>query len=131
MCIYPTLIELTGLPVPPHIEGPSVCPLLADPQSAWDGVALTTHGRGNHGVRSTDWRYIRYADGSEELYHHRTDPHEWNNLADDPQHAAVKQRLAAAIPAKEVAEAPSEQPKPATKGRALVPAASRHAFSAR
>jgi arylsulfatase A-like enzyme len=118
MCIYPTLIELTGLPVPPHIEGPSVCPLLADPQSAWDGVALTTHGRGNHGVRSTDWRYIRYADGSEELYHHRTDPHEWNNLADDPQHAAVKQRLAAAIPAKEVAEAPSEQPKPATKGRA-------------
>jgi arylsulfatase A-like enzyme len=105
LCIYPTLADLTGLPVPEHIEGSSVRPLLVDPQNARDRVAVTTHGRGNHSVRDTHWRYIRYADGSEELYDHRSDPHEWTNLAGDPQHAAVKQRLAAA-------------PKPATKARA-------------
>jgi hypothetical protein len=37
-------------------------------------------------VRSERWRYIRYADGSEELYDHRSDPHEWTNLARDPRY---------------------------------------------
>jgi hypothetical protein len=40
-------------------------------------------------VRSEDWRYIRYADGSEELYDHRTDPNEWTNLAGYPRFAQV------------------------------------------
>ena len=40
-------------------------------------------------MRSERWRYIRYADGSEELYDHRRDPHEWRNLALDRQYAAV------------------------------------------
>ena len=64
-------------------------PLLEDPTRAWDRPAITTFGRGNHAVRSTRWRYIRYVDGSEELYDHDTDPHEWTNLAGDPQIAKV------------------------------------------
>ena len=52
-------------------------------------AAKVTYGRGNHAVRSERWRYIRYADGSEELYDHTRDPHEWTNLAGDPKHAAV------------------------------------------
>ena len=48
-----------------------------------------TYGRGNHAVRSERWRYIRYPDGSEELYDHGDDPHEWNNLAGDPKNAQV------------------------------------------
>jgi arylsulfatase A-like enzyme len=115
LCIYPTLADLAGLPIPEHIEGSSVRPLLVDPQSARDRVAVTTHGRGNHSVRDTHWRYIRYADGSEELYDHRSDPHEWMNLAGDPQHAAVKQRLAAALPDAEAPEAATDAAKPAKK----------------
>jgi arylsulfatase A-like enzyme len=78
-------------------------------------VAVTTHGRGNHSVRDTHWRYIRYAEGSEELYDHRSDPHEWTNLAGDPQHAAVKQRLAAALPDKEAPEVATGAAKPTKK----------------
>jgi hypothetical protein len=55
------------------------------------------------GVRSLHlnrWRYIRYADGSEELYDHRSDPNEWTNLAANPAHHAVKARLAGLLPKK-------------------------------
>ena len=113
MSIYPTLVDLTGLPIPQHVQGPSLRPLLVDPKAAWDRVGLTTHDRGNHAVRDLDWRYIRYADGSEELYDHRTDPYEWTNLAGRPEHAAVQRRLAAALPRTEAANAPSERAKEA------------------
>ncbi len=51
--------------------------------------AITSHNKGNHGIRSENWRYIRYADGSEELYDMQKDPNEWTNLAGDPAYAAV------------------------------------------
>ncbi len=123
LCIYPTLADLAGLPVPSHVEGPSVRPLLVDPQSDWDDVALITHGRGNHAVRDRHWRYIRYADGSEELYDHRNDPHEWTNLANDPQHAPVKQRLGTAIPSEEAPEAtgPAKSAKKTTRAKIETP----------
>jgi hypothetical protein len=44
-------------------------------------------------VRSKDWRYILTRTGEEELYDHRTDPNEWNNLADDPAFSEVKEAL--------------------------------------
>lgn len=117
MSIYPTLVDLIGLPIPEHVQGPSLRPLLENPQAAWDHAGLTTHGRGNHAVRDLHWRYIRYADGSEELYDHRTDPYEWTNLATQSEHAAVKRRLAAQIPAEEAANAPGEEAKqPKAKG---------------
>jgi arylsulfatase A-like enzyme len=99
MSIYPTLCELAGLPVPAHVRGPSLVPLLRDPAAAWPHVAITSHGRGNHAVRDAHWRYIRYADGSEELYDHRRDPQEWSNLATDPASTAESTRLRAFLPA--------------------------------
>src|SRR5690606_16707978 len=54
-----------------------------------DRPAITTHNHDNHGVRSEDWRYIVYADGSEELYDMRKDPNEWTNLAGDSRFAEV------------------------------------------
>ncbi len=89
MSIYPTLCDLAGLPIPKHVEGVSVAPLLKDPQAPWDRPALTTHGKENHAVRSEKWRYIRYANGDEELYDEVNDPMEWKNLAADKQYASV------------------------------------------
>jgi arylsulfatase A-like enzyme len=106
--VYPTLMDLTGLPTPEHVKGKSLLPLLKDPKAPWDQVAICTHGRGNHAVRDATHRYIRYADGTEELYDHATDPNEWTNLANDPAMAARKQQLAAHLPAPESeAEPPS------------------------
>ena len=79
--LYPTLIELCGLEAYDELEGNSLIPLLRDPGAPWDRPALMTYGQGNHAVRNNRWRYIRYADGSEELYDHDSDPEEWFNLA--------------------------------------------------
>lgn len=98
MSIYPTLCDLAGLPTPKHVEGVSVAPLLKDPTAAWDRPALTTHGKENHAIRSERWRYIRYADGGEELYDHEADPLEWKNLAADTKYASVKADLAKWLP---------------------------------
>lgn len=99
MCIYPTLCELAGLPVPKHVEGTSIVPLLRDPKAAWNKPAITTHGFKNHAVRTEQWRYIRYADGGEELYDEKNDPYEWTNLAGKVEFAATKAELAKWLPA--------------------------------
>ncbi len=101
MSIYPTLCELAGLSVPEHVEGESIVPLLKNPAAPWDRPAITTHGRGNHAVRSESHRYIRYANGEEELYDHRSDPYEWTNLASRPESAPIKAKLAKWLPSKE------------------------------
>jgi arylsulfatase A-like enzyme len=87
--IYPTLVELAGLPARTDLEGLSLMPQLRDAATRRERPAITSHNRGNHGVRSERWRYIRYADGSEELYDMQADPQEWHNLAGKPEHAAV------------------------------------------
>jgi arylsulfatase A-like enzyme len=100
MSIYPTLSELCGLPIPKHVEGVSIKPLLVDPQAQWTTPALTTHGYQNHAVRSAAWRYIRYADGGEELYDEKRDPYEWTNIAGEKKHESVKAELARFFPQK-------------------------------
>ena len=87
--IYPTLIELAGLSEKPELDGSSLVPLLKNPAAKWDRPAIMTQLRGNHAVRSERWRYIRYSDGSEELYDHDQDPWEWTNLAEDPRYIKV------------------------------------------
>ena len=72
--IYATLVELAGLPAKEGIDSQSLVPLLKKQNVKWERPALMTQGRGNHAVRSRDWRYIRYADGSEELYDMQADP---------------------------------------------------------
>jgi arylsulfatase A-like enzyme len=108
MSIYPTLCELCGLEIPKHNEGVSIVSLLKDPKAAWDRPALTTHGKDNHGIRTERWRYIRYADGGEELYDHDADPLEWKNLAKDPAQASVIAELRKHLPEKNVQDAPSK-----------------------
>jgi len=102
--IYPTLIDLCGLPPRAELEGVSLRPLLNDAAARWDRPSLTTHGRNNHAVRSARYRYIRYADGSEELYDHSVDPQEWRNLAGQPELKSVQERLAAWMPKRNAAD---------------------------
>ncbi|MEZ6129112.1 MAG: sulfatase [Planctomycetaceae bacterium] len=98
MSIFPTLCDLTGVVRPDHLDGISIKPLLQNPAAEWDHPAVTTHGRNRHAVRSERWRYIRYEDGSEELYDHDADPYEWTNVADNPEFLSVKAKLAQAFP---------------------------------
>jgi arylsulfatase A-like enzyme len=96
--LYPTLAEYCGIPVPSVVEGVSLMPLLKDPKAPWQRPAITTHNPGNHAIRTERWRYIRYADGSEELYDLQVDPHEWHNLASQERYQQVKKELARWLP---------------------------------
>ena len=98
MSIYPTLAELSDVTRPAWVEGESLLPLLKDVSVSWKSVALTTYGLNNHAVRSSRWRYIRYAEGGEELYDHDADQYEWTNLAQDPNWTKTKSELAATLP---------------------------------
>jgi len=102
MSIYPTLTDLCGIPTPSHNEGGSIRALLANPTAPWDKPGVTTYRYKNHTARTADWRYIRYANGDEELYDERTDPNEWTNLAAKPEFAAKKVELAKFLPTKDV-----------------------------
>lgn len=95
--VYPSLVDLAGLETPEWLDGTSVKPQLADPEKARP-PAISSYGEGNTAIRTERWRYIRYEDGSEELYDHRADPNEWVNLAKDPRHGETKKKLAGMIP---------------------------------
>jgi arylsulfatase A-like enzyme len=96
--LYPTLAELAGLPAKDGIEGHSLTPQLREAKAERKWPAITTHNQNNHAVRTERWRYIRYADGSEELYDRATDPNEWTNLAKDRKYADTIRELAAWLP---------------------------------
>jgi arylsulfatase A-like enzyme len=121
--LYPTLIDLCGLPSDTvkndqgrPLDGHSLKPLLGDPTGAkWDGpdAALTAlYGWANYydpaeqsySLRAKDWRYIRYRNAKEELYHTARDPHEWENLAADSNHRerllAFRKQLLDQIPSR-------------------------------
>ncbi len=87
--IYPTLVDLAKLPENEYLDGVSLAPQLKDPDTVRERPALSSSYFGNHAVRSRDWRYIRYTDGAEELYDHRSDPEELTNLAGDPEYQSI------------------------------------------
>ncbi|VGO23259.1 sulfatase [Pontiella sulfatireligans] len=96
--IYPTLLDLTGLKADPKLEGHSLKPLLENPSGEWPHTARSSFGPGNVAIVSTEYRYIHYNDGSEELYDRLADPNEWNNLAGNPEKKNVLEQHRAAIP---------------------------------
>ncbi len=98
MSIFPTLTELCGIPTPPHNEGVSIKALLGNPQAPWTLPGVTTYRFKNHTARSDGWRYIRYANGDEELYNESEDPNEWTNQAMKPELSAKKTELAKFLP---------------------------------
>jgi arylsulfatase A-like enzyme len=109
LCLYPTLVELCGLPPRKDLDGLSIVPLLRDPGMAWETHAVTEFRRGQCAVRSSRYRYIRYSDGSEELYDHARDPHEWWNLAGQGAFRGLVRKLSHSIPATFAPEAPTKK----------------------
>lgn len=92
--IYPTIMELAGLERPAHVYGHSLVPLMDDPLAAdWNYPSLSTNGEGNHSLRTSEYRYLRYRNGDEELYHINEDPLEEHNLFSDPSFADELLRL--------------------------------------
>ena len=97
--LYPTLLEITDVPPPPTgLDGQSLVPLLRDPKQVTGRAVISTFLKEHFSVGDNRYRYIRYSDGSEELYDHQSDPNEWSNLAADPAHSQVKARLAQLLP---------------------------------
>ncbi len=97
--VFPTLIEYCGLK-PPHqpLDGVSFLPQVLDSSHPWHRPSLTSYGMNYSSVRDEDYRYIRYPDGTEEIYRYTDDPFEFRNLADDPAFDFVRQKLKPFIP---------------------------------
>jgi arylsulfatase A-like enzyme len=129
--LYPTLVDLCGLTGETKkndqgrsLDGYSLRPFFENPHTdEWSGPdeALTAlykwamrydAAEQSYSLRSRDWRYIRYSNGKEELYHCVEDPYEWTNLAEVPAYEfqldLFRQKLEARIPASETAPDKSE-----------------------
>jgi arylsulfatase A-like enzyme len=98
MDVYPTLVDLAGLPEPSGVEGRSLVPLLKDCNAPWNFPALSAY-QSNMSVRTDGYRLIRYKDGTTEFYDEAKDPHEWTNQTKNPEYAAMQAMLAAMLPA--------------------------------
>ena len=105
MDVYPTLVELAGLPKSSHQDGHSLVPLLKDCNTPWNYPALSAY-QSNMAVRTDGYRLIRYKDGTTEFYDEAKDPHEWTNQTKNPEYVEIKCKLASLLPA-QAAMAPS------------------------
>ena len=80
---------------------------MKDVNAKWDRPILTTFYTNNHALRSERWRYIRYANGDEELYDHQNDPNEWHNLASQEKYRDVIAEHARHLPKVNVPPVPN------------------------
>jgi len=119
--IYPTVCELSGLPVPEHVEGVSMVPLLKDPSRRWKKAAFNVWV-GSVSMRTDRYRLTRYAKaapkgsrtqlpgkGRYELYDYQADPPGGRNLAADPKNTALLRKLIAQMKAGWKAARPDAQ----------------------
>ena len=92
MPLAPSTPPAPSIPKPKHLEGDSILPLLKDPSATRD-LAFLSYGPENTAAQSERYRFLRYEDGSEELYDHQNDPHEWTNLSNHPDFQTIKKTM--------------------------------------
>lgn len=95
--LFPTLSELAGLDMPQDLHGKSLVPILRDNDARVKEGAMSFVKNGGTSFRTNDWAYMRYRDGSEELYDMRVDPQQFNNLAKHETSKSILRELAAKL----------------------------------
>jgi len=105
--IYPTLVELSGLPEKQNLDGQSLISLLKNPEEFVDRTIVTTYDFADYSLRKENWHYINYVDGTEELYNLKEDQEEWHNLAYDDSYKNIIEEFKKEIPLNPV-EIPKE-----------------------
>jgi iduronate 2-sulfatase len=98
--LYPTLVDLCGLPPVAGLDGTSLRPALLDPRRSLKDVAASMlkigparNGQAGRSVRSARYRYTLWPDGLEELFDYSSDPGETVNLAADASAAQTRADL--------------------------------------
>ena len=98
--LFPTLVELCGLPKPPDLEGRSLRPWLDEPTAPSDKPAISFLIRETvlgpvigQSIRTERWRYTDWGYRGKELYDHQTDPGEFINVVGAPQNAEMVKNL--------------------------------------
>lgn len=97
--LYPTLTKLAGLPPDPRAQGQSLIPLLDDPTTVLSRKDALIQVRAGFGLRSGKWAYMWYPAAKKHkqegvmLYNMKDDPQQFSNLAAQPKHAAIRNRL--------------------------------------
>ena len=108
--IYPTLCELAGLPLPNHLEGTSLKPVIEDPKRAWKSAAFSQYPRNagktgagklmGYTMRTDRYRFTVWVSNTDhtkvdaiELYDHQKDPQENYNIAKKPENTAMVSQL--------------------------------------
>ena len=108
--MYPTLVELCGLPPNAENEGRSFAPLMKNPKIEWNNPTLTTYQFKNHSLTDGRYRYTWYggkANAAEELYDHSTDPLEHKNLAANPKFKEIMAKFKTLLPAHNEPDSPT------------------------
>ena len=97
--MYPTLLDLCGLPQNLDNDGKSFAELIYNPDMEWSTPTLTDYNYGGHRIYDGRYSYIVFIEqGIEELYDHQADPMEWRNLAQDQAYSNIKDRLKVLVP---------------------------------
>jgi len=105
--IYPSLVDICGLPTPDGLEGLSFKPLIENPSSSTKSAGFSWYPKGGYkgvAMRTERWRFVEWSKpGSPnvyELYNHQSDPQENQNLADKPEYSILVKELTARLHAK-------------------------------
>lgn len=109
--IFPTLCELSGIPVPGYLDGQSLVPAIDHPEKEVKAYALSQYPRGNdkmgYSIRTKQFRYtVWFAGGfrtslpydpklviAREMYDYEKDPLEKENILDQPAYRQEKAKL--------------------------------------
>lgn len=98
MDLFPTFAEFAGAKIPAGVEGKSIVPILTGKQTKVRDVLYTGYRDCQRAIRNDRWKLIRYPlVDKNQLFNLNADPHELNNLADNPEHAAKLAELTAML----------------------------------